>query len=253
MRRRRYSTKFNPATATLPALMRKVKEVEEKISKLESELLPIDFTRIINEYENLNKQMYTLDHKINELRLVRRRKEGILSAIFGEMETTPEALEKIKNIEKEKIKIQQDQEMLRYNDAIKQRAILPDIKRKKEYLKKLEPYIEALQKKKNKITDLKVKAAQNAKERRIMAAALKRGLKENKYCPYCESDLSNGGHIDHIYPVSKGGQSVIENMVFVCTQCNLKKGNLTLLMFIKKYELKRDKIEQALSNLKKEF
>jgi 5-methylcytosine-specific restriction endonuclease McrA len=52
-------------------------------------------------------------------------------------------------------------------------------------------------------------------------------------CPYCGDILNRGQtHVDHIYPVSRGGLSTIENMVEVCNSCNLFKSNLPLASFI---------------------
>jgi 5-methylcytosine-specific restriction endonuclease McrA len=82
---------------------------------------------------------------------------------------------------------------------------------------------------------------------------VKRRLKKNDQCPYCGEMILDSGHVDHIYPVSKGGHSTSKNMVRVCIDCNLKKSNLTLTMFIKKYLLDRHEIEERLTELKKEF
>jgi len=60
-------------------------------------------------------------------------------------------------------------------------------------------------------------------------------------------------HADHIYPVSKGGQSRAENMVNVCAQCNSKKSDLTLSTFIEQNGLDRVRIERNLNSLGKEF
>lgn len=50
-------------------------------------------------------------------------------------------------------------------------------------------------------------------------------LRDNNTCQYCGSkkELS----IDHVFPLSKGGQSTWENTVTACLKCNRKKGNKT--------------------------
>lgn len=48
------------------------------------------------------------------------------------------------------------------------------------------------------------------------------GLQRNK-CAVCRSDVSSGYHIDHVYPLSKGGTNVIENLQILCPACNLSK------------------------------
>ena len=42
-------------------------------------------------------------------------------------------------------------------------------------------------------------------------------------------------------------------MVYVCSDCNLKKGLLTLAAYIKKYNLDRDRIESNLEQFNKDF
>jgi 5-methylcytosine-specific restriction endonuclease McrA len=78
------------------------------------------------------------------------------------------------------------------------------------------------------------------------------------HCPYCGWYMADDPHCDHIYPVSKGGLSTPQNMVYVCSDCNLKKKGLTLTQFIKKYEkdgdvLSRMEIEQNLEKLGKDY
>ena len=41
--------------------------------------------------------------------------------------------------------------------------------------------------------------------------------------PVCGVDLSNGYHVDHIMPVSKGGTSWPDNIQLLCPPCNLRK------------------------------
>ena len=46
-------------------------------------------------------------------------------------------------------------------------------------------------------------------------------------CPYCGEPFE-GGHIDHVVPVSRGGTNDRENLVYCCTSCNLSKHDKTL-------------------------
>ena len=72
-------------------------------------------------------------------------------------------------------------------------------------------------------------------------------------CPYCGSLLDDIPHADHIYPITKGGLSVKENMVYVCSKCNLRKSGMTLREFIEKTGLKRTLVEANLKKLGKTF
>lgn len=87
---------------------------------------------------------------------------------------------------------------------------------------------------------------------------LKKQISIDPHCPYCGWYMADDPHCDHIYPVSKGGLSTPQNMVYVCSDCNLKKNGLMLTQFIKKYCKDRDvlsrvEIEQNLERLGKEY
>lgn len=43
-------------------------------------------------------------------------------------------------------------------------------------------------------------------------------------CIYCKTSLRNGFHVDHIYPLSRGGTNSRENLQLLCRSCNSKKG-----------------------------
>lgn len=49
-------------------------------------------------------------------------------------------------------------------------------------------------------------------------------LLENMNCGICGSPIDGKYHIDHIIPVSKGGEHVIENLQLTHPICNLRKG-----------------------------
>lgn len=46
-------------------------------------------------------------------------------------------------------------------------------------------------------------------------------------CAYCGS-IAKRPHIDHIYPLSKGGSNTAVNLVTSCGSCNIKKGDKPL-------------------------
>lgn len=110
------------------------------------------------------------------------------------------------------------------------------------------------------VEDLKAKAAENDSETRKVADSFKRRfplarqLNRLSNCPYCNKSLnSDNAHLEHIYPVSKGGRSIIKNLIWVCATCNLKKGDKTLSSFIKTSKLERDLVETNLDWLEKDY
>lgn len=115
-----------------------------------------------------------------------------------------------------------------------------------------------LQKEKDKIQEIRARAASNELEIRAQAKRLRSDLAKQKnlvsFCPYCEGSLDFGNaHLDHIYPVSKGGQSTNKNLVFVCSSCNLKKKMHTLRVFVRDSGYDFDRIASRLEALGKDF
>jgi 5-methylcytosine-specific restriction endonuclease McrA len=51
-------------------------------------------------------------------------------------------------------------------------------------------------------------------------------------CRFCDAPLDNGGHVEHLTPVSRGGSSYLRNITLSCARCNLAKTNKTLAEFI---------------------
>lgn len=109
-----------------------------------------------------------------------------------------------------------------------------------------------------KLLELKASAAKNYKKTRTLASPVKSRINEQfkilDQCPYCFTKMDEkNAHADHIYPVSKGGLSTPKNMVFICANCNLSKGNKTLNQFIKENNLQRSTIEKNLDLLNKDY
>jgi hypothetical protein len=92
-----------------------------------------------------------------------------------------------------------------------------------------------------------------SKDSRSEGNGLRRLLSKNHPCPYCGGSLGSSPRADHIYPIHKGGRSTFANMVYICNDCNSKKGKMTLQQFISKYKLNREQIERTLLDLNKEF
>lgn len=50
--------------------------------------------------------------------------------------------------------------------------------------------------------------------------------RDNLTCKLCGRSVEDGImlHVDHIEPVSKGGETTMENLRILCADCNLGKG-----------------------------
>ncbi|NVN92529.1 MAG: HNH endonuclease [Desulfuromonadales bacterium] len=85
----------------------------------------------------------------------------------------------------------------------------------------------------------KAKIARLDEKSRSLATNLKKGIKPSALCPYCGGPIGETPHLDHIYPIRMGGLSVLENLVFVCRECNLTKGDMGVVQFVtsKSYDL----------------
>ena len=252
MARRYPAPKFTISKATLPALEKKRLETIKEIKDLESKLTLPHFEQDSREFNGAQNRIKAIYKEINELKKITQPKKGLVGSIFGSTEVMPDAQRKINALENEQSSLMSKANSEHGKKVISQASKAAYKEAKVAYLEKIEARIGLLERKKDSLDVLKSKAAKNSEEVRVIAGTVKRKLDKNDECPYC-GDLINGiGHADHIYPVSKGGRSLKKNMVYVCASCNLKKKDLTLTMFIKKYDLDRDLIEERLIELGKE-
>jgi len=135
---------------------------------------------------------------------------------------------------------------------------LVPLRKARELVRAKETDIKAREKKaEEEVGKYKAYAAAYFDETRKQGASVRKELHNQeetvKGCPYCGSELDEVPHADHIWPISKGGLSNKDNMVFVCSKCNLKKSDLTLREFVNKHNMDRDFIERNLDKLGKKF
>ena len=112
--------------------------------------------------------------------------------------------------------------------------------------------------KKNSIDQLKARAAETENDTRQQARQYQNEFTNQRRivpeCPYCGGALNkSGSHHDHIYPVSRGGRSTKENLVFVCVRCNLRKSDQTLGVFLDSEGFDKEVVYGRLKTLNKDF
>lgn len=92
------------------------------------------------------------------------------------------------------------------------------------------------------------KAAALDSQTRVRATSLKRLVVKTANCPYCDGKIGTDPHLDHIYPVSKGGLSIMENLIWCCSSCNSSKSDMGLIQFL---NIRKLPIELTLARLGK--
>jgi HNH endonuclease len=64
---------------------------------------------------------------------------------------------------------------------------------------------------------------------------------QKKCCAYCFEPLTlNSGTIEHIIPISKGGNHLKNNIKVSCSHCNFVKDNLSINDFVNKIKNSND-------------
>lgn len=63
------------------------------------------------------------------------------------------------------------------------------------------------------------------------ATIVDKRLEYGGICPYCNGRIKKG-HLDHIVPLTNGGMHSLDNLVWACAECNMRKTNTSLLKFM---------------------
>ncbi len=114
----------------------------------------------------------------------------------------------------------------RLEDALPETVLREAEKKNKEKEKKLRDAkaVESKLEKQASKQRQKAAAAAHFGKTRTLAKGVRKLILDQVHilpiCPYCGEALGDEPHADHIYPVSHGGLSTTENMVFICSTCN---------------------------------
>lgn len=251
----RRTGKLNLQRASLATLEKYLKEARERTEFAESSLATERLKRgrsASSQLQEILAQLGVIDARLSSLRQIRQPKQGFFANIFGLTEQPPDVKAEISSLVAQQATLQQRRwEFDQIENNI--RFWGNSVERARSWQLKLVEAVGRKRRKKEALIELRAAAASNSTESRKIASTVKRKLIRQPWCPYCGGDLGTNPHADHIYPVCKGGRSVPRNMVYVCSDCNTLKLDLTLSGFILKYGLDRSAVECRLKELGKEF
>lgn len=165
--------------------------------------------------DNFQKRINSIDKDLNE---GKDMVDGELSRsldIYNVKWFEEEINDLINNVSLKIQNYKKDVEILNKNYSSKKERLL----RKQEIEQER---IEKEKRRNEKEERIKALAFQNKEKSRQLASSIKNKVEKNNLCPYCGSEIIEA-HVDHIYPISKGGLSTKCNMVMVCSKCNMQK------------------------------
>jgi len=238
----------------LATLERRIANSQKELETAERELAECRkaAARTEPELAPLRRRLADISKRTGELQHLRQPKPGVWGKLFGQVEQPAEVTAELDRLGREWSSLMHRQSQIEQLE-FPVRGLQRRITLAQAEMRKLEEAAAPKRRRSDSLEQLRAAAAANASETRKLAATVKRKLDQQPWCPYCGGSLGVDPHADHIYPVAKGGRSVLANMVYACAGCNSKKTNLTLTTFIRKFTLDRAAIESRLQLLGKDF
>lgn len=257
---------------TLETLKRREREVEHEISDLRTTV-----EKIQQDTELYKRANDAISRKVAELR---NEQQAVIDAGRGPTNVFLAAIRKMRLSDGQKTKLAQIEARIselwasnrHLNESHKLGYFYSKIENRKDLLeqikralilreRKAERDLEAKEKKQRyqkylteELSRARAMAETETSKIRKQAQQKRERIERAPDCPYCGQSLwDKQTHLDHIYPVSKGGKSLEANMVYVCAECNSKKKDMTLGVFIQKYQLDYETIRERLFSLGKEW
>ena len=215
----------------------------EKLTKIctkcncEKELTEFSFRKDTNDYRKQCKQCRCNHSKVfralhldecraNEKRYDSLNRESRINYAKGYRVTN-------KDIISEKKK----EYAVRNNDVIVKRRRQHYIENKEVILKKNFDYIKS---NKGRLVKKNISNKRRAKYKDgdVTNTQLRSLYKTEKNCYWCNCELEeNNTHLDHFFPLSKGGKHTVSNLVLACSSCNLSKGAKHPIDFAKELDV----------------
>jgi len=259
-RRRRRSSRVNLRTASIQALERLLPSAKSRLQQAEAEYATrvpsnpdapqLELRKVELELGQIERGLEEIERKRQRIFQDPRYKSSLLRSLVS-FPLTSEGQSQLNELSSEaytlgerRHQLLEIQSRLRYFDRV--------VAKRRSWVMSLERALTERRRRKASLENLKAAAASNNTAHRALAASIKRQLARSCLCPYCGGPLGDVPHADHIYPIAKGGRSVTRNMVWVCSDCNQMKKDLTLSAFIRQFGLPRSEIEQRLLDLGKD-
>jgi len=198
---------------------------------------------------SLDVEISALQGKLGQVRAQSQRAQANQNLVGRFMGFVSDEMKALYNQELELSRIieikSQERKSIRFNEPIDMTQVISENESKEINMlqRLLEQKLKSREKEQrqsNELAKLKAVAASAIGKTREHAITVRDQVVKSESCPYCGISLEGVlSHLEHIYPVSKGGHSTINNMVHVCSKCNIKKRDLTLNQFIDLYSLDR--------------
>mgnify|MGYP000967516411 CR=1 FL=1 len=228
-------------------------------------IIDTDFVNLVRLHVNHNNNVKIIEHITNKLKAINFKldsmnKCGTTSSFIMSLVTGKTHLDYYNNLKKEKLIYESLNEKIpQINSAVSCIDIF--IKESEKYitryckvkalLSKAADKKAALERFDNKHGNAFAKAAAVDKTTRSLAGSLKRIVTKTENCPYCGKALGDDPHLDHIYPVAKGGLSIKDNLVWCCSSCNSLKSDRSLIIFLTDIGVEIPEVLSRLQNMGK--
>ena len=199
------SSKPDTIRSKLDSMNNAVLENKNRISRRDAEQC----------YDYINRTRKLLADKEAELEKVRQEREAVeREKIRKQKEKQAEQARKRAQAEKERL----EREAAELEKKRKQKEKQEELARKKAQAEK-----ERLEREKA----MPVHKRFMAEQRRLMSDSLRYQVlaRDNFRCQICGATQADGVklHVDHIFPVSKGGKTELSNLRTLCERCNMGK------------------------------